>query len=200
MSMQLNPEQEERVGKVFNAYGLAMMSAQLLERTLAVVVVVLGDEDIEPEGFKEVTETTFHLPLGRLVGALSLSEKVSSALADLLRSANDARIHLAHHFFVESLTRLFADPDELVAQLEEWSSEFDSLQKDVVRLAMPAVERRGVSAEHLDAFSQVTLLHLSENPGLGTGIDPFRDGEELVRRIAESLGLGGVSESQDQSR
>jgi hypothetical protein len=174
-------------------YAEAMMAAQLLERSAAVVVTAGDLDDLDTLGPAEVDQRFRRAFNQETLGKFKNESPIvgSGALYDKVAHAWEVRNWLAHRFFLDSVVGLI-DPREHDSLIENLAARADLFQEAANLLAGAAHElaaERGVAPEDLDLFGSLAQLLLVQDPQTFEGLDLWNpsDGEEFVRRVARRV-------------
>lgn len=186
---------EDGLKEVMAAYGCAMMAAQLLERSVALLVTADDLEELDALPQAEVDER-FHVAFTqRTLGVLKRESPIADdeQLLELVSRAWGKRNQLAHRFFLENVVamQIPEQSDRLVSELGDAADLFAEANRRLEKLLAHAVSDRGVTLEEVDRFARVGQLLAMRDPGLLAALDVWdsEGGRQYVRRVARALGL-----------
>lgn len=196
---RLSVDVEGGIQRVMATYAEAMMAAQLLERSAAVVVTAGDLDDLDRLGPDEVDQRFRRAFSQETLGKFKNESPIvgSGALYDKVAHAWEVRNWLAHRFFLDSIVGLF-DPgehDSLIENLADSTDLFQEAANLLVGAAHKLAAERGVAPEDLDLFGSIAQLLLLRDPQALEGLDLWNpdDGEEFVRRVARSVDAPDVN-------
>ncbi|MBW3662697.1 MAG: hypothetical protein KY469_06330 [Actinobacteria bacterium] len=179
------------VERVAGAHGWAMACAQLFEVTVRfsapAAAAADADDDSAARMFAAALKRGLFAAVEELEQAWPADLEVPEDLRARLDTARETRNYLAHDFWLVELPRLLGGhADVLGSELQTTADEFLALAQDLIQVLLSRVaEQRGVSRQALGEFTTFLITTMIHRPESVAGLDIWRDGEELVDRLAD---------------
>ena len=154
----LDPESEQ-IREVYAQFGLAIYSAQCLERELAMFLAASGtSERFTAWDYDDRLAGNFESTFGALVTFLRVSHFVDESLLSELEKAVDERNELIHRYFWNRAVEFNSTEGRtrMIGELEGLTAHFDFLDRELTKLVHDLMAEKGVTEDvlrkHLDAL------------------------------------------------
>lgn len=152
----------DRVGmkEMFANYGLAMMRASFVEKTLMLLLVAInqiGQSDVHREDIHSVIFADNKKTFGKLLEKLKRKIPLSTDLENEIKEAIDKRNYLAHHFFFQNKENLISgDLNILSREIQETGDVFLSVLPKIDELLIFFLKQFNIPYENVN--DEVTKL------------------------------------------
>ena len=156
--MTIMPELDEYAyenRETFARYGLAMYHAQCVEKSLAILVSSVFNEEFlksAPENRNEIQNEVFAKTIGRLLNRLKKQITIPPNLDQTLAESLKKRNWLAHDYFWERAIQMMTPQgkEKMIEELTNLSGFFSKLDVHLTKISEKWLMKVGISEAALD--------------------------------------------------
>ena len=147
--------ESEHIREVYARFGLAMYSAQCLERELALILAARYGPDptrISEREFDVILEALFSKTFGHLVGEVEEAAALSEEEKEQLQTALNKRNWLAHGYFWDRAVDFLSESGRvsMIEELKEMTNFFKTLDELFTKRTLEHAKRLGITQQVLD--------------------------------------------------